>query len=174
MTNDHADTLNNRSLSSLSPGDQTSEVRVSKGRSPSRGSRGGSFLPLPVFWAPGMPGAHTVSMCPKGFVKFYAGDFSLEDAPHSGRPVEVDRDQIENNQHYTTQETEDILEIPNSNAENHCINLVRLITLMFGPAALHPQASAPRVCLSQERLISSFQGDRQEMEPLTSPLNCAL
>ena len=54
------------------------------------------------------------------------------------------------------------------------INLVRLITLMFGPAALHPQASAPRVYLSQERLISCFQEDRREMEPLTSPLNCAL
>ena len=53
-----------------------------------------------------------------------------------------------------------------------CINLVRLITLMFGPAALHPQASATRVYLSQERFIS--QGDRQEMEPLNLPFNCAL
>ena len=55
-----------------------------------------------------------------------------------------------------------------------CINLVRLITLVFGPAALHPWASASRVYLSQERFISFFQGDRQEMEPLILPLNCAL
>ena len=30
------------------PGDQTSEVKLSQGRAPSRGSRGGSFLPLPA------------------------------------------------------------------------------------------------------------------------------
>ena len=30
----------------------------------------------------------------KWFVKFYAGDFSLDYAPWSGRPVEVDSDQI--------------------------------------------------------------------------------
>ena len=43
-------------------------------------------------------------MCQKWFAKFCAGDFSLEDAPWSGRPVEVDNDQIgiliENNQCY--------------------------------------------------------------------------
>ena len=62
-------------------------------------------------------------MCPKWFLKFYAGDFSLDDVPHSGRTVEVDRDQIEtlteNNQLYTMQEIDDILEISNSRAENH-------------------------------------------------------
>ena len=40
----------------------------------------------------------------KWFVKFCAGDFSLDDAPQSGRPVEVGGDQIktltENNQCY--------------------------------------------------------------------------
>ena len=43
-------------------------------------------------------------MCQQWFVKFCAGDFSLDDAPWSGRPVEVDSDQIdtliENHQHY--------------------------------------------------------------------------
>ena len=29
-------------------------------------------------------------MCQKWFVKFRAGDFSLEDAPRSGRPVDSD------------------------------------------------------------------------------------
>ena len=56
-------------------------------------------------------------------MKFRAGDFSLDDAPQSGRPVEVDRDQIEtlteNNQHYTMPETADILKISKSSAENH-------------------------------------------------------
>ena len=33
--------------------------------------------------------------CQKWFSKFHAGDFSLDDAPQSGRPVEVDSNQIE-------------------------------------------------------------------------------
>ena len=40
-------------------------------------------------------GAVTDQTCQKWFVKFRAGDFSLDDAPWSGRPVEVDSDQIE-------------------------------------------------------------------------------
>ena len=61
--------------------------------------------------------------CQKWFVKFCAGDFSLDDAPQSGRPIEVDSDQIEtlieNNQRYTTREIADILKIPKSSVENH-------------------------------------------------------
>ena len=40
-------------------------------------------------------GAVTDRTCQKWFAKFHAGDFSLDDAPRSGRPVEVDSDQIE-------------------------------------------------------------------------------
>ena len=40
-------------------------------------------------------GALTDRMCQKWFAKFCAGDFLLDDAPLSGRPVEVDSDQIE-------------------------------------------------------------------------------
>ena len=47
-------------------------------------------------------------MCQKWFTKFLAGDFSLDDAPQLGRPVEVGSDQvetfIENNQCSTMQE----------------------------------------------------------------------
>ena len=53
--------------------------------------------------------------CQKWFAKFHAGDFLLDDAPGSGRPVKVDSDQIdtfiENNQHYTTWEIANILKI---------------------------------------------------------------
>ena len=59
--------------------------------------------------------AVTDQVCQKWFVKFHAGDFSLDDAPQSGRQVEVDRDQIEkiieNGQCYTTREIADILKI---------------------------------------------------------------
>ena len=40
-------------------------------------------------------GAVTDLTCQKWFAKFHAGDFSLDDAPRSGRSVEVDSDQIE-------------------------------------------------------------------------------
>ena len=56
-------------------------------------------------------------------MKFHAGDFSLDVAPQSCRPVEVDSDQIEtfieNSQHYTTQEIADILKVSKSSDENH-------------------------------------------------------
>ena len=59
--------------------------------------------------------AVTDRTCQKWFVNFHAGDFSLDDAPWSGRPVEVDSDQIEtlieNNQYYTMREIAVILQI---------------------------------------------------------------
>ena len=61
--------------------------------------------------------------CQKWFAKFHATDFLLDHAPWSGRPVEVDSDQIEtlieNNQRYTTCETADILKISKLRFENH-------------------------------------------------------
>ena len=40
-------------------------------------------------------GTVTDQTCQKWFGKFCAGDFSLNDAPRSGRPVEVNSDEIE-------------------------------------------------------------------------------
>ena len=40
-------------------------------------------------------GAVTNRMCQKWFVKFCAGDFSLDGAPWSGRPVEIDSNPVE-------------------------------------------------------------------------------
>ena len=68
-------------------------------------------------------GAVTDWTCQKWFAKFHAGDFLLDDDPRSGRPVEVDSDQIEtlieNNQHYTTQKIANIVKISKSSVENH-------------------------------------------------------
>ena len=54
----------------------------------------------------------------KWSAKFHAGDFSLDDAPWSGRTAEVESDQTvtltENNQCYTTQETANMLKISKS------------------------------------------------------------
>ena len=40
-------------------------------------------------------GAVTDGTCQKWLAKFHAGDFSLNNAPQSDRPVEVDSNQIE-------------------------------------------------------------------------------
>ena len=40
-------------------------------------------------------GAVTDRMCQKWFVKFHTGNVSLDGAPWSGRPVEVDREKID-------------------------------------------------------------------------------
>ena len=57
-------------------------------------------------------GAVTDRTCQKWFAKFCAGDFSLDNAPQLGRPIEVNSDQIEalieNNQCYTMWEIVDI------------------------------------------------------------------
>ena len=63
-------------------------------------------------------GAMTDWTCQKWFAKFCAGDFLLDDAPNSGRPVEVDSNEIEtlieNNQCSTMWEGADIPKISKS------------------------------------------------------------
>ena len=60
-------------------------------------------------------GEMTDQTCQKWFVKFRAGDLSLDDTPSLGRPVEADSNQIEtlivNNQFYTISVIADILKI---------------------------------------------------------------
>ncbi|KAF6130947.1 hypothetical protein HJG60_007884 [Phyllostomus discolor] len=60
-------------------------------------------------------GAMTNQMYQKWFVKFHTGDFSLDNAAQSGRPLEVDINQIEtlieNNQYYTMWDIAHILKI---------------------------------------------------------------
>ena len=60
-------------------------------------------------------GAVTDGIYRKLFVRLHAGDFSLDNAPMSDRPVAADSHEIEtlteNNQHYTLQEITNILKI---------------------------------------------------------------
>ena len=71
-------------------------------------------------------GVMTDGTSQKRFVKFCAGDFSLDEAPWSARPAEVDSDEIEtlieNNQCYTTWEIADILKITKSRIEKSFIS----------------------------------------------------
>ena len=63
-------------------------------------------------------GPVTDRMCQKWFVKFRAGDFSLNGAPSSGTPAEVYSNHIEtlieNSQHYARGEIADMLKISKS------------------------------------------------------------
>ena len=72
-------------------------------------------------------GAVTDEMSLAQFAKFRARNFSLDSAPWSVRPVEVDSDQIktliENNQCYTMWEIANILKISKSSIENHLYQL---------------------------------------------------
>ena len=74
-------------------------------------------------------GAVTDQTCQKWFSKFHTGNFFLDNAPWSDRPVEVDRDEVKtltgNNQCYTTWEMADILKISKS------INLLVKMCLLF-------------------------------------------
>ena len=68
-------------------------------------------------------GAVSDQTCQKWFEKFHAGDFLLDNAPWSGRPGEVDSNQIEtlieNKQRYNMWEIDDILKISKSSIEKH-------------------------------------------------------
>ena len=80
-------------------------------------------------------GAATDRTCQKWFAKFSAGDFSLDDAPRSGSPIEVDSDQIE------ALRTIKVIprgrqptysKYPNQVLKIICTSLVMLIALIFG------------------------------------------
>ena len=86
-------------------------------------------------------GAVTDQTCQKWFAKFHAADFSLDDAPQSGRPVEVDSNQIEtlieNNQCYTMQRIVNILKISEPikllmNMKNVSLTLWKKLNKPFG------------------------------------------
>ena len=90
----------------------------------------------------------TDRMCQKWFAKFCAGDFLLNDAPCSGRPVEVDSNQIqtliESNQCYTTQEIANILNISKSmkllvKMKNVSFVLWKKLNRLFGQPNIYPR-----------------------------------
>ena len=53
----------------------------------------------------------TDQMCQKWFARFHAGDFSLDNAPQSSRPVEVETDRLLRTINSTMWEIADILKI---------------------------------------------------------------
>lgn len=61
--------------------------------------------------------------CQRWYKKFNEGDFDLNDAPRSGRPTEIDDDElkalVESNSHYTTRYMAETLKISNSSVHDH-------------------------------------------------------
>ncbi|GFW45806.1 histone-lysine N-methyltransferase SETMAR [Trichonephila clavipes] len=68
-------------------------------------------------------GVLTVCQCQNWFAKFRSGNFDVEDAPHSGRPVEADKDAIkalvDTNRRITTREIGLRLNLSNSAVYDH-------------------------------------------------------
>ncbi|GFW50981.1 histone-lysine N-methyltransferase SETMAR [Trichonephila clavipes] len=68
-------------------------------------------------------GALTVHQCQNWFTKFRSGNFVVEDAPRSGRPVEADKDTIkalvDANRRITTREIGSRLNLSNSTVYDH-------------------------------------------------------
>ena len=66
---------------------------------------------------------HTVRQCQNWFARFRSGDFDLKDAPRSGRPTEVDDDNIkamiESNQRSTTRVIAEKLNISHTRVQRH-------------------------------------------------------
>lgn len=67
--------------------------------------------------------ALTERQCQRWFAKFRSGDFDVNDAPRSGRPMKADDDKIkaliESNPRYTTQEIAETLNIGQSTVHDH-------------------------------------------------------
>ena len=65
----------------------------------------------------------TVRQCQNWFAKFRSGNFDVEDAPRSGRPVEADKDTIkalvDANRRITTREIGERLNLSNSTVYDH-------------------------------------------------------
>ena len=76
--------------------------------------------------------------CRNWFDIFHSGDFSLKDEQRSGRPNEVDDDQIkaiiESDRHVPMREIEEMLKIPKSTIDHHIwYNVLNsLKNLIFG------------------------------------------
>ena len=65
----------------------------------------------------------TERQCQNWFAKFRSGNFDVEDAPRSGRPVEADEDTIkaliDANRRITTREIAERLNLSNSTVHDH-------------------------------------------------------
>ena len=74
--------------------------------------------------------------CQNWFVKFRSGDFSLKDEKRSGRPVEVDDDQIkaiiDSDRHSTTREITEELHVSHTCIENRLKQLRYVKTRYMG------------------------------------------
>ncbi|XP_015430060.1 PREDICTED: histone-lysine N-methyltransferase SETMAR-like [Dufourea novaeangliae] len=73
--------------------------------------------------------------CQNWFKKFRSGDFSLKDDQRSGRPTEVDDDQIkaiiEEDRHITVREIAERLNVSHTTIENHlkCLGLAKKLDI---------------------------------------------
>ena len=108
--------------------------------------------------------------CQKWFVKFRAEAFSLDNAPWLGRPGEVDSNEIktltEDNQHYTTQETANILTISKS---IKLLVKIKHVFLWQKPYGLFGQHNVGKSFLSNMKMLNKHVEGTETAKLPTSP-----
>lgn len=106
-------------------------------------------------------GSTSLATVKRWFQKFRNGDFSLEDEPRSGRPVEVDEQRLlmllEENCRRTTRELAEILECSKTTVDDHLRRLGKVPKLgvwvphKLTPQNLHDRAETCTILLSRSR-----------------------
>ncbi|GFX10371.1 histone-lysine N-methyltransferase SETMAR [Trichonephila clavipes] len=102
-------------------------------------------------------GVLKVRQCQNWFAKFRSGNFDVEDAPRSGRPVEADKDTIkalvDANRRITTREIGLRLNLSNSTVYDH----LKGLTLSSKPDVWVPHVLTERIASQTSRKLSDFE-----------------
>ncbi|GFU01416.1 mariner Mos1 transposase [Trichonephila clavipes] len=110
-------------------------------------------------------GVLTVRQCQNSFAKFRSGNFDVEDAPRSGRPVEADKDAIkalfDANRRITTREIGLRLNLSNSTVYDHLkgLGLFSKLDLLPDNTTINSEV----YCHQLEKLNDALQQKRSEL-----------
>ncbi|GFX80486.1 mariner Mos1 transposase [Trichonephila clavipes] len=110
-------------------------------------------------------GVLTLRQCQNWFAKFRSGNFDVEDAPHSGRPVEADKDAIkaifDANRRITTRKIELRLNLSNSTVYDNLkgLGLSSKLDLLLDNTSINSE-----VCCHQlDKLNDALRQKRSEL-----------
>ncbi|CAK1597914.1 unnamed protein product [Parnassius mnemosyne] len=112
-------------------------------------------------------GVLTVRQCQNWFAKFRSGNFDVEDAPRSGRPVEADKDAIKAlvdvNRRITTPEFRLRLNLSNSTVYDHLKGLGLMLSLKLDLLPDNTTINSEVYCHQLDKLNDALQQKRSEL-----------